>query len=220
MKKIFCLGFPKCGTTSLTDSLDEIGYTSFHEHDGNNNFINTTGLPNNKKRSLQDVFDRAERENTFLFDGCEPYNAFTQMEWSGPDTTSNCFPQIKYLYRIIAENPDAIFIYQWRPFDDWALSVCKQGPGPSCQMFDTWAKWGYKKDPESWERVYSNHYDTCRKLLCNSRNFYIWDITRPSEECEMDFRVLLGNENFKLLHSNKATDRDKGQTDKLHAIIA
>ena len=60
MKKIFCLGFPKCGTTSLTTSLDAIGYTSFHEHDGNNNFLNSKGLPNNKKKSLR-------LESSFLF---------------------------------------------------------------------------------------------------------------------------------------------------------
>lgn len=207
MKKIFCLGFPKCGTTSLTTSLDAIGYTSFHEHDGDNNFLNNNGLPNNKKKSLQDIFNRAERENTFLLNGCEPYNAFTQMEWSGPDTTSNCFPQIKYLYRIVAENPDAIFIYQRRPFTDWVDSVCKQGPGKKCQMFDTWQKWGYEKSTKAWQDVYEGHYNTCKKLLSNSHNFYICDITRSKQESEIDFRILFKNPNFKLYHENKTSIR-------------
>ena len=207
MKKIFCLGFPKCGTTSLTTSLNAIGYTSFHEHDGDNNFLNSKGLPNNKKKSLEDIFNRAEKENTFLFHGSEPYNAFTQMEWSGPESTSSYFPQIKYLYRIVAENPDAIFIYQWRPFDQWAYSVCEQDPGKRCRMFDTWAKWGYDKDVNKWEDVYYGHYNTCRKLLCHSRNFYIWDITRPSHECEIDLCILLDNPNFKLVHENSMSER-------------
>ena len=207
MKKVFCLGFPKCGTSSLTDSLNAIGYTSFHEHDGDNNFLNNIGLPNNNKKSLQDIFDRAEKENTFLLNNCEPYNAFTQMEWSGPDTTSDCFPQIKYLYRIVAENPDAIFIYQWRPFTDWVVSVCEQGPGPKAQMFNTWAKWGYEKSIETWQDVYQSHYNTCKKLFSNSHNFDIWDITKPKEECEIDFCILFKNKNFKLYHTNKTSTK-------------
>ena len=100
-EKIFCIGFPKTGTTSLESSLIKLGYNVCRGDWRNNHTNYLIALYVNHD------FDE-------LFKVIRYFDAFTDLPWGGSD-----------LYIKIAEqHPDAKFILTIRDPESWYRSLC------------------------------------------------------------------------------------------------
>ena len=123
------LGMPKCGSTTLFEFFQCAGIKSRHSQDGA-------------------CIEKAIREGKPPMDGCEENKqdhyrirngngAWLQMDiqmW--PDCW---FPQISFLDEIHQEFPNATFVMNFRPVDDWIRSARNWGAPQSSTMAQRWA---------------------------------------------------------------------------------
>ncbi|NNL58141.1 MAG: hypothetical protein HKP31_01530 [Nitrosopumilus sp.] len=102
MEKIFCIGFPKTGTTSLEKALEILGFNVCRGHYNNNHTNYLIGLFLNK--------DYAEIEKIIDY-----FDVFADLPWGGTD-----------FYRYLANKyPNAKFIHTQREVDEWYISLEK-----------------------------------------------------------------------------------------------
>lgn len=107
-RKVFVIGFPKCGTVSFHRLMIFLGYKSAHhmvqdEHVGKL-------MKENHQKGLP-----------LLSGKLEQYNAFTQMDFC--TATDSVYPQIEFLEQLIKEHPDGYFILNTRNLDGHIKSI-------------------------------------------------------------------------------------------------
>ena len=102
MDKIFCIGFPKTGTTSLEEALSLLGYNVCRGHYNNRHTNYLISLFYNKN------FDEIDRIISY-------YDAFTDLPWGGTDF---------YIY-LSNKYPKAKFIHSERNHEEWYGSLEK-----------------------------------------------------------------------------------------------
>ncbi|RKE97994.1 sulfotransferase family protein [Ichthyenterobacterium magnum] len=102
MDKIFCIGFPKTGTTSLEEALTILGYKTCKGHYDNNHTNYLIGL------YVNNDFEEIDRLINY-------YDAFTDLPWGGTDL-------YKYL---TTKYPRAKFIHTQREVESWYSSLLK-----------------------------------------------------------------------------------------------
>ncbi|WP_452227717.1 sulfotransferase family protein [Lacinutrix sp. MEBiC02404] len=102
MEKIFCIGFPKTGTTSLEEALSLLGFKVCKGHFNNNHTNYLISLfVNNEFDEIDKIIDY--------------YDAFTDLPFGGTD-----------FYKYLAKKyPTAKFIHTQRDADSWHNSLIK-----------------------------------------------------------------------------------------------
>lgn len=100
MEKIFCIGFPKTGTTSLEEALKKLGYTVCKGHYNNNHSNYLISL------FLHRDYDELDRIVNY-------FDAFCDLPWGGTDF---------YLY-LSKKYPNAKFIHTTRNPEKWYESL-------------------------------------------------------------------------------------------------
>ncbi|WP_409438916.1 sulfotransferase [Psychromonas sp. GE-S-Ul-11] len=132
--KIFQIGFNKCGTLSIHDFLVANGIRSVHYMKGQ--LANT-------------IFKNYDNGDDLL-KGLDDYDAFSDMESLTPDGFQYVANDLfKVLHR---SYPDAVFILNTRPVDDWINSRLRHGGGsyldryrcildkPKADIIEVWHK--------------------------------------------------------------------------------
>lgn len=125
MEKIFCIGFPKTGTTSLEEALSMLRYKVCKGHYNNNHTNYLISLFVNKE------FDEIDKIIDY-------YDVFTDLPWGGTD-----------FYKYLAKKyPDASFIHTQREVNSWYISLVKMltkldaNPKTAMQTFHKRGRYG------------------------------------------------------------------------------
>ena len=175
MKRIILLGLPKCGTMSFTESLASIGYNVGH-------------WTNDKGEYIGKLIGRAYLENKHLLEYVPELNAITQMDYISFDQF--ILPQV-FLYKVLLkQNPDALFILNYRNVENHVKSICAWG-----DLLERLELFGIT----NLEQFISDHNSHIRKHYSGRKNFLEVDIENSNNETISDFIGL----NFKMSHTNK-----------------
>lgn len=160
--KLFVVGFPKSGTTTLTAALEASGLKAAHWGDAKGKFIGQTIYEN--------VLGGRDP-----FAGLEAYDAITQADVCIPAQRVNYWPNLDFsiLARIREAHPECLFVLNTRD------------PAKICASIDRWpslrerivrasipglpARMG-KKDEEIVHWI-ENHFSACRRFFADDPKF-------------------------------------------------
>lgn len=160
--KVFVVGFPKSGTTTLTAALEASGMKPAHWADAAGEFIGKTIYEN--VLAGRDPFDRLD-----------DYDSITQADVCVPAHRINFWPNLDFaiLARIRTAHPDCLMLLNTRD------------PAKICASIDRWpslrqrivrasipglpARMGGKD--EEIIRWIENHYAACRRFFGSDPNF-------------------------------------------------
>lgn len=194
--KIFVIGFPKCGTTSLQESFSRINISSVHWADSVS--LHSISL-------VAFNIEKAKKESLPLLTHLNRYQAFTQMEACIYDY---CYwPQLLDVPTLDEQYPNSKFILNDRDIQKWINSVTKwsalgQNLRERFVKFDIpglpKGKGKEDKDLENW---YLWHKNNMIDYFKKKDNFIIFDIEKDEPKKLGDF---LGIKDFVLLHLNKS----------------
>jgi len=194
--KIFVIGFPKCGTTSLQESFSRLNIPSLHWADG----------PTDKSIALVALnIENAKKERLPLLTHLDKYKAFTQMEACIYDY---CYwPQLLDVPTLDQQYPNSKFIFNNRDIQKWIRSVTNwvvQGQNLRNRLikFDIpglpKGKGKEDKDLEDW---YLWHKNNMIDYFKNKDNFMVFDIEKDDPK---ELGSFLGIKDFILPHLNKS----------------
>jgi len=192
--RIFVIGFPKCGTSSIHFSLEHIGIKSIHWAHNPDSLIGLVGI------SIQ----KAKNEGLPLLTYLSEYAAFTQME-----TCINndlCYwPQLLDVALLDEQYPGSRFIFNDRNISGWIRSVTNwnlpignlrkrlialdipglpSGVGEKDSELEDWYLW---------------HKRNMIDYFKGKDNFILFNIEEDSEQKLGDF---LGIKDFNFYHKN------------------
>ena len=127
INKIFVVGFPKCGTTSIHDALCDAGIKSIHWGWYNSpkympHHITRFGK---KVTSVGVMIKEAKDKGRPLLYFLNQFNAFTQMDVTV--NQYNYWPQLEDVPLLDRQYPNSKFIFNTRPLDKWISSVNRWG---------------------------------------------------------------------------------------------
>ena len=125
--KIFVIGFPKAGTTSIHDALECAGYKSVHWgiYESNDYPVHAIRFGKNVS-SVGMLIKLAKYNNLPLLYYLNNYNAFTQMDIS-LDKNLCYWPQLTDIPLLDKQYPNSKFIFNTRPLNKWISSVNRWG---------------------------------------------------------------------------------------------
>lgn len=195
-ERIFVIGFPKCGTTSLHYSFINKGISSIHWAKNPDNLINLVGIS----------IKTAKKDNVPLLSYVNDYKAFSQMETCLNDEL--CYwPQLVDVPTLDKQYPKSKFIFNDREISKWIKSisswVIKYGNLRS-RLINTnipGLPLGAGKEDHELENWYLWHKNNMIDYFKNKDNFIVFDIEKDRSE---KLGVFLNIKDFKLLHLNKS----------------
>ncbi|MCJ8331460.1 MAG: methyltransferase domain-containing protein [Lentisphaeria bacterium] len=177
MKRIFQIGFNRCGTTSLHRFFEINNIKSIHWDDG---------------KLARKIYENYSQSHS-LIKGYEEYQSFTDMVYKDEHSVKEVHVDLfRALYN---EFPDAIYIFNDRNPTDWIESRMKKGrsaENAKCQL-------GLKTDAELkayWLKRYIDHKNDVLSFFAKKENFVHYDLDEPES-----FGMLidtLNKNNFKL----------------------
>jgi hypothetical protein len=125
--KIFVVGFPKAGTTSIHYSLIKAGIKSNHwawyNCPSDLAYVKRFSVP---AAPVGMLIKRAKEENLPLLHYLSEFDAFTQMDVSLNEEL-NYWPQMEDISTLDAQYPGSKFIFNDRPMEKWLKSVIHWG---------------------------------------------------------------------------------------------
>ena len=155
-RKIYQIGFNKCGTTSLDYYFNSNGIRSVHYDNG--------GLGRAMLRNL----DR----NKPLFSSYRRFQAYTDMDCRLEHVGMNLFKLI-YL-----EDPDGVFILNIRPFNDMLLSKQTHRSGLYVEETKSLLKLHSNNELyKYWEIEYYSHIACVLEFFKDKGNFIFFDMS-------------------------------------------
>ena len=127
LNKVFVVGFPKCGTTSIHDAVSEAGLKSVHWGWYNSPEYMPKHLVRFGKKvtSVGVMIKQAKDEGKPLLYFLNGFNAFTQMDVTVQGY--NYWPQLEDVPLLDRQYPGSKFIFNTRPLDKWISSVNRWG---------------------------------------------------------------------------------------------
>jgi len=194
--RIFIVGFPKCGTTSIHYSLVINGIRSIHWAED----------PDIQKKLVGLSIQSAKAKGLPLLTYLDEYKAFTQME-SCINQTKCYWPQLQDVPLLESQYPNSKFIFNDRDPKKWISSVSNwnisignlrnrlvhldipglpAGAGAKDSELLDWYFW---------------HKSNMIGYFKDKRNFIVFDVEKDSPQKLGDF---LGIKNFQLPHLNKS----------------
>jgi hypothetical protein len=199
MNKIFVIGFPKSGTTSIQESLTSAGISSVHW--GVDNIVVGTSI------------QKAKSQNKPLLSEINTYQAFTQME-TCIDKDRCYWPQLVDVPSLDQQYPDSKFIFNDRNIDNWLKSLHNWNinTGPIRQSGESLIERIIKLDipglPKNKGKTddelkdwYLQHKNNMIDFFKNKDNFVIFNIESDSGDKLAEF---LEMRNFAWCHTNKS----------------
>lgn len=204
--KIFVIGFPKCGTTSIHNSLINVGIKSCHWHIEIGPKCELTGLTNVSPVGC--LIKKAKKEKKELLFYLNDYQAFTQLDANFLHSGNKLFsyyPQIEDTIFLDKSYPNSKFIFNYRNTSNWIRSldnwlsggvsyreVIKMSDIPGLPI-----GLGSDQDLINW---YYWHKNNMIDYFKNKNNFILFNIESDNPQKLGDF---LGFNNFTFFHSNK-----------------
>jgi hypothetical protein len=165
--KLFVVGFPKSGTTTLTHALEASGMKPAHWADADGKFVGQTIYEN--VLSGRDPFA-----------GLEEYDSITQADVCVPAQRVNFWPNLDFaiLAKIRAAHPDCLFLLNTRE------------PKKICSSIDRWPSLRDRivqasipglpsrmgREDEEIVRWIENHFAACRRYFAGDPKFLELDI--------------------------------------------
>jgi len=137
--KIFQIGFNKCGTLSIHDFLVENGIRSVHYLKG----------------ELANIIFENHKNGRDLLTGLDEYDAFSDMESLNTDgfqyVANDLYKELHQTY------PNAIFILNTRPVDDWINSRLRHGGGSYLDRYRCILDKTKDEIVDVWRKQYHQH---------------------------------------------------------------
>lgn len=155
-RKIFQIGFNKCGTASLHHFFKKNGLISAHFENG---------------LLAETIFSNAEN-NKPLLSGIEQFDAYTDME---------CITQYSYKYvaetyfkQLYEQYPDSIFILNTRNVEKWLSSRVKHNKGSYLTRYRCIMDVQSHEIVEHWRKEYTEHISEVLDFFSDkpTSNFY------------------------------------------------
>ena len=177
-QKVFLIGFPKSGTSSITKALESLGYRCAHWK--------------YKDKFVGEMMRDAVAAGLAPVARMPDIDAFTQMDFVEEEGTY--WPQISLLDSLCHHYPDAKFILNWRDLDATLASMAKWPPDkprpkPRPKMLERLMESDLPSmthgPPFSEEEIrgwMERHWEHCKEVFGESRNFLIFDIVRDDPE--------------------------------------
>lgn len=171
-RKVFVIGFNKCGTSSLNYFFNKNGLKSLH-YDGGNLAVN---------------IERNVRQFKNPIEGYEKYRCFLDMEC----VNSREFPLVeayKFYREIYRWNPGSKFILNTRDVDKWVRSRASHSNG----RYLDWYKYHYginnsERIKEIWKiDFYQHHANVLRFFQDKPNELLVYNIEKDSPERISDF---------------------------------
>jgi hypothetical protein len=199
MNKIFVIGFPKSGTTSIQESLTSAGISAIH-WGVDNIFVGT---------SIQ----KYKSQNKLLLSEINTYQAFTQME-TCIDEHRCYWPQLVDVPLLNQQYPNSKFIFNDRNIDNWLKSLYRWNisTGPirrdGQSLIERIIKLnipglprGKGKTDGELKDWYIQHKNNMIDFFKNKDNFLLFNIEIDSGEILAEFLEI---QNFSWCHKNKS----------------
>lgn len=189
-KKIFQIGFNKCGTGSLHKFLLKNNINSVHF----------------KRGEIARTIFKNYNSGEPLLTGLDDYQAFTDMEW----VTHECELSVgtdlyKELYQ---EYPDAVFILNTRNIDKWLKSRISHNGGSYLSRYRSILDLPKDNIIEHWRERYLKHISDVELFFSDNKdaNFIHWKIDDCENHQLADFLIQAGFDirNKIVPHSHKS----------------
>lgn len=212
MNKIFVIGFPKCGTTSIHDSLLNAGIKSSHwQIPAKDNFeVNKSGP--RQVSPIGCLIKKAKQEGNKLLYYLNGYEAFTQMDanflYKNNSKLFCYYPQLEDVPTFDIEYPNSRFIFNDRKISNWIRSLINWAPNKKSKLnykdvikiSDIPGLPRGKGDDEDLKRWYLWHKNNMIDYFKHKDNFLVFNIEKDPAQKLGDFLEI---KNFVFLHSNK-----------------
>ena len=160
-QKVFCIGFHKTGTTSLTKALKILGYKTIHG-DGTKTWEGA-----DEGKTLTKMID----EGNFDIPTLDMFDAFSDNPYFS-------------IWKELDKRPDSKFILTIRDPDRWIESACKFYKDRRVRHMRQWM-FGEYADPSSspeakqkWLDAYNAHNDAILAYFKGKDNFLVMDVTK------------------------------------------
>lgn len=165
LSRILNMGFPKCGTSSISKLFERSSFRQAHNHCTKEQFPDC-GI----------CFKRNHQKGLTMLDHCGNFNIITQMDYTAEHQC--IFPQIQYLDELYHEAPNATWILPFRNVTDWVRSLTNWYKGHSYSLRDRMAMWCdfpelnfhqshtmKKKSDEDFVTLYCSHVKQIRNFV-------------------------------------------------------
>jgi hypothetical protein len=166
-RKVFFIGFNKCGTKSLHHLFAGAGYRSAHARikrlDG-------------RKDNLAVLFHDNIRDGRKVLQGCEGYDIFSDLTSLNRERIIEGNSLFRQFH---SQNPDAYFVLNTRPVDDWIRSRSNhENPTIGSFLSRYMTATGMDRDSviHSWYAQFEAHHAGVRSYFAQRGRFLEYDI--------------------------------------------
>ncbi|MEZ9835140.1 sulfotransferase [Vibrio breoganii] len=197
--KVFVIGMNKTATTSIHELFHKNGYKGLHW---------------NKGRLAQRMFDNISQCKPIL-SSLSNITTFSDMVVETQDKVR--YFHVEHLADIVAQYPDAIYIFNDRSVDSWVSSLKRHANGSFFKRELKRHQNSEEKVVESWRNLYVNHKNNVLRILGGKHNFIHFDIENDNDEILVSFLVKKGF-SFKInkLPRSNVTGIDSIQSNPLY----
>ena len=181
--KVFQIGFNRSGTTSFHHLFKGSGYKSIHY---------CRGLLAMKVKSnvLRKANNTAYAKRIKLLDGLDDFDFYSDMEYVYSELKNNKNPFYAYTYfrELYYDYPDAKFIFNFRPDEDWVKSRINYSERYAKEFKELT---GIKHDEdmiELWKQHYYDHIDNVLEFFKDKPNkLLIFDLSKDEPSKIINF---------------------------------
>jgi len=177
--KLFFIGFNKCGTKTLTFFLWRNGYNAAH--------TKTRAPYRCLRRFLAKIIDKNVRSGRPVLAGLLRYQVFSDLVY----TTANCSIEANAYFREFhRDHPDAYFVFNDRPLDNWIRSRVAHVNRRTGSFLDRQAMaLGLSEDDTiaRWREMYTRHKSEVLDYFRGNPRFMIFNIEHDQPESLVEF---------------------------------
>jgi hypothetical protein len=167
MKKIFQIGFNRCGTRSLCSFFEQNDLKSIHFDKGN----------------IAKTIYKNSRINKPLLSEYEDYDFISDMEFVSNEMI---IPGYKYFIKL-NEQYDSVFILNIRNINDWINSRLKHSSGSYLIRYMNNLNKNKQEVIEYWKEDWYNHINALKNYFKDKDNLLIFDIVNDKGVKIKDF---------------------------------
>ena len=173
--RVFFIGPNKCGTTSLHRLFQAAGIPALHWRTREPRYLALT-MVNNMSLGRR-PFAGLDHDHV----------AFSDLFYAGATTYLEGFRRFRAIH---AAYPDAFFVLNTRPVEDWLRSRCAHVSAQKGAMLDRVTQaTGLGRDAvvAAWRAMFETHHAEVRRHFGNHRRFLEFDISRDDPQRLVDF---------------------------------
>ncbi|GAB5380440.1 MAG: hypothetical protein Alis3KO_25800 [Aliiglaciecola sp.] len=187
--KIFEIGFNKCATRAVYVLIRSAGIASRHWLRG----------------QLALDLEQAKEKDEVPFENYEGIRFFSDIVVADDKRVYEGYKDFKFIHQ---KFPDAKFIYNLRPKEDWVKSRIKHGNGFELNVYKTWL--GFDSDEEVidfWRKDWDAHYKSVVDYFTENQimdQLLFIDITAPNfDEISKFIEAEVNPENWEVVGKTK-----------------